>query len=89
MLGGLQKGDEVVTGGGIYGKITKVEDAESFLVEIAKGIEVRVLKSTVSAVMGKPVAPLIVANEKKKSVKSGNVKNDNRVPPRATIANDN
>ena len=89
MLTALQKGDEVVTGGGIYGTITKADMGDSFTVEIAKGIEVRVIKSTVSAVLGKEVPQQIVTNEKKKSGKAINLKNDNTVPSRSKIANDN
>ena len=51
----VKKGDEVITGGGIRGRVTKVtdEDAE---VEIATGVKVRVVKSTISQVIptGKP-----------------------------------
>jgi preprotein translocase subunit YajC len=54
-IAAVKKGDEVVTGGGIRGRVTKVtdEDAE---VEIASGVKVRVLKSTISQVLptGKP-----------------------------------
>jgi preprotein translocase subunit YajC len=47
----VKKGDEVITGGGIRGRVTKVtdEDAE---VEIANGVKVRVIKSTLSQVLG-------------------------------------
>ena len=85
MLGALQKGDEVVTGGGIIGKITKADAGDHVTVEIAKGVEVRVLKSTVSAVLGKTVAKP-AAPEKKKTP---HVKNDNSVVSRENIANDN
>ena len=84
MLGELAKGDEVVTGGGIVGKISKV-DGERLVVEIAKGVEVAVLKSTVSTVLGKTPAPAVVADKKK----SANVKNDNSVVSRENVANDN
>lgn len=52
MVDALAKGDEVVTSGGIAGKITDVGD--SFMtVEIAKGIEVKVQKQAVGAVLPK------------------------------------
>ena len=41
----VKKGDEVVTGGGILGRATKV-DADSVEVEIAPNVKVRALKST-------------------------------------------
>ena len=48
----LSKGDEVVTNGGLLGKITKAGD--SFVtVEISQGTEVRVQRGSVAAVMPK------------------------------------
>jgi preprotein translocase subunit YajC len=40
----------VITGGGIRGKVTKVGDDEAE-VEIANGVKVRVVKSTISQVL--------------------------------------
>jgi preprotein translocase subunit YajC len=48
----VQKGDEVVTAGGVRGKVTKVGDDE-VEVEVAQGVKVRVVKSTLSHVLGK------------------------------------
>jgi preprotein translocase subunit YajC len=52
MVGGVRRGDTVVTAGGIVGKVTKVDDQE-LQVEIADGVRVRVLRSTVSEVRAK------------------------------------
>jgi preprotein translocase subunit YajC len=49
-IAAVKKGDEVITGGGIRGKVTKVTDDEAE-VEIANGIKVRVVKSTISQVL--------------------------------------
>ena len=84
MLTQLAKGDEVVTAGGIVGKITKADTGETFTVEIAKGVEVSVVKSTVTAVLGKTVAKP-AAPEKKK----GASKNDNSAVSRKNVATDN
>jgi preprotein translocase subunit YajC len=46
----VKKGDEVITGGGIRGRITKVTDDEAE-VEIAQGVKVRVVKSTITNVL--------------------------------------
>ena len=46
----VKKGDDVVTGGGIRGRVTKVTDDEAE-VEIAQGVKVRVIKSTISQVV--------------------------------------
>jgi preprotein translocase subunit YajC len=51
-IGAVQKGDEVVTAGGVRGKVTKVGDDE-VEVEIAQGVKVRIVKSTLSHVLGK------------------------------------
>ena len=52
LLSGLAKGDEIVTGGGMLGKVTKV--AESYVtVEIATGTEVVVQKPSIVLVLPK------------------------------------
>jgi preprotein translocase subunit YajC len=52
MLSKLATGDEVVTTGGILGRITEVGDPY-LTVEIADGVRVRVLKSQISQVVPK------------------------------------
>jgi preprotein translocase subunit YajC len=49
-IAAVKKGDEVVTAGGIRGRITKVSDDDAE-VEIAQGVRVRVVKSTLSHVL--------------------------------------
>lgn len=39
LLESLKAGDEVITTGGIYGRIEKVVDQNTFDVEIAKGVD--------------------------------------------------
>ena len=54
MVAALRRGDQVVTQGGLIGKVTKVKDGENEIeVEIAKGVLVRVVRSTVAQVMSK------------------------------------
>ena len=52
LLAALQKGDEVVTGGGLTGRVTKVGEAYVH-VEIAEGVEVVVQKPSVIIVLPK------------------------------------
>ena len=52
MLEALAKNDEVVTAGGILGKVTKVTDQYVSL-EIAEGTEITVQKSAVTTVLPK------------------------------------
>jgi len=52
LIGGLTKGDEVVTSGGILGQINKVE--EDFIkIQVAKNVELRVQKSAVGGTLPK------------------------------------
>ena len=52
LMAGLDKGDEVVTSGGVAGKITKVAD-DFIVVEIADNVEVKVQKVAVAAALPK------------------------------------
>ena len=49
-INAVKKGDEVITGGGIRGRVTKVTDDEAE-VEVAQGVKIRVIKSTISQVL--------------------------------------
>ncbi|MDR9484559.1 MULTISPECIES: preprotein translocase subunit YajC [Sediminimonas] len=53
MVEALRRGDQVVTQGGLIGKVTKVKDDNEIEVELAKDIKVRVVKSTVAQVTSK------------------------------------
>jgi preprotein translocase subunit YajC len=55
-INAVKKGDEVVTGGGIRGKVTKVTEDEAE-VEIAQGVRIRVVKGTLSQVLTKNAKP--------------------------------
>ena len=55
MLENLKKGDQVVTAGGIVGKIAKIEQSDNqLLVEIAPNVQVKVIRQTVSDLLTKP-----------------------------------
>jgi len=84
LLSNLKKGDMVVTGGGKIAKVLKVAD-DVVHVELAPGVEVKVLKSTISGLHGVPVASAKPAAKKKNPA----VKNDNIVPSKEDVANDN
>jgi preprotein translocase subunit YajC len=55
-IAAVKKGDEVITAGGIRGRVTKVADEEAE-VEIAQGVRVRVVKSTISQVLSPKTKP--------------------------------
>lgn len=49
-LGGIKKGDQVLTGGGFVGKVTRVDD-HYVDVELAPNVKVKAVKSTISDVI--------------------------------------
>ena len=54
MVEALRRGDQVLTQGGIYGKVTKVREGEEDIeVEVAKDVRIRVLRSAVGQVISK------------------------------------
>ncbi|MCP5085705.1 MAG: preprotein translocase subunit YajC [Rhodobacteraceae bacterium] len=53
MVAGLRKGDQVVTAGGLIGKVTKVKEGNEVEVELAQGVKVRVVQSTIGDVINK------------------------------------
>ncbi|MEO8038343.1 MAG: preprotein translocase subunit YajC [Betaproteobacteria bacterium] len=52
MVAALQKGDEVVAGGGVLGKITKVGDAY-VSIEVAPNVEIQVQRPSIQVVLPK------------------------------------
>jgi preprotein translocase subunit YajC len=57
MLNAIKPKDEIITGGGIYGKVVKAEP-ETLTVEISKGVEIKVLRSSVREVVSGLDKPL-------------------------------
>ena len=55
MVAALRRGDQVVTQGGIIGKVSKVKEdgSNEIEVEIAEGVKIRVVKNTVAQVLNK------------------------------------
>ncbi len=53
MVSNVRRGDQVVTQGGVIGKIAKVKDDNEVEIEIATGVKVRVVKSTIAQVLSK------------------------------------
>ena len=52
MLAALQKGDEVITAGGIVGKVSKLDEAYAS-VEVAPNVEIKVQRSAISLMLPK------------------------------------
>ncbi|MFA8384270.1 MAG: preprotein translocase subunit YajC [Pelagibaca sp.] len=53
MVEGLRRGDVVITQGGLIGKVVKVKENNELDVELAEGVKVRVVQSTVAQVVSK------------------------------------
>lgn len=58
MLAAIRRGDTVVTGGGLVGKVTKVNDDGEVEVDLGGGMKVTAVRSTIAEVRvrGEPVA---------------------------------
>lgn len=58
MISNVRRGDQVVLGGGIIGKVSKIVDEKEVEVEIADGVKVRVVRAQITdvRVKGEPVA---------------------------------
>lgn len=70
-LDSIRRGDRIVTGGGIYGVVTRVEADNDLQVEIAEGVRVKVARATVTDVLtkGEPAKAAEPAAEAKDSKK--------------------
>lgn len=54
MVNALRRGDQVVTQGGLIGKVVKVKEGGNEIeVEIADGVKVRVVQNTIAQVLNK------------------------------------
>jgi preprotein translocase subunit YajC len=49
-VAGVKKGDQVITAGGLVGKVTKVDDQYAEI-EIAQGVRVKAVKSTIGDIV--------------------------------------
>jgi preprotein translocase subunit YajC len=53
VIGALRRGDRIVTAGGLIGTVTRVNAEDEAVVEIAEGVRVRVVKSTITTVLAR------------------------------------
>lgn len=63
MLEALKKGDNVVTGGGLVGKIDKIVGDDELVIDLGSGVKVTALRSTIT---GKPGEDSPVLKDSKK-----------------------
>jgi preprotein translocase subunit YajC len=60
LLSSITRGDQIITVGGIFGTVREVRD-DGFMIEIAEGVRIRMLKSAVQTkrVPGAPAAATV------------------------------
>ncbi len=75
LIASVERNDKVVTAGGIHGKVTKVADDGTVMVEVASGVELKVEQSTLSNVMNKNGE---AKNSAAASEKGSSASNDNK-----------
>ncbi len=57
MLAQLKKGDEVITGAGIFGRVAALDEQRGFVVlQIADNVKVKVLRSAIAGLASEPEA---------------------------------
>ena len=55
MVASLKRGDEVVTSGGIVGKVERILDDDKVDLSISENVTVQVVQSTIQSLLNKPV----------------------------------
>ncbi len=70
MVEAVKRGDQVVTAGGIVGKVIKVGEEGRITVEIAPNVKVEVLRGTLADVLSKPVPADADKGGKRKDAKA-------------------
>lgn len=63
MLDTLKKGDKVITGGGLIGKVEKIIDDREILIDLGNGMKVTALRSTIQGTADPYMKP--AANDSK------------------------
>ena len=68
MLAGLKKGDKILTRGGLYGIINKVEN-DDLLIKIAEGVEVKINKIGILSLADEQAAVTVSAPKTPSKIK--------------------
>jgi preprotein translocase subunit YajC len=85
LLSELKRGDNVVTTGGIIGTVARVVNDDEVSLEIAEGVRVRVVRSTITAVTGKGTPRPDAADDTEAKAKPAR---RGKTPPASKIAAD-
>jgi preprotein translocase subunit YajC len=85
MIASLKRGDVVVTSGGLIGKVTKLIGDAELQVELAEGVRVRVIRSTISEVRTRGD---VRESDARKALARGDEDGDEDEAPAPQAAND-
>tara|TARA_B100000686_G_scaffold247881_1_gene257596 strand:- start:267 stop:638 length:372 start_codon:yes stop_codon:yes gene_type:complete len=70
MLNAIKRGDQVVTNGGIIGRVARIEGDDVLIIEIAEGVRIKQRQSMIASMVQKPEPRAVEAdNDDDKSVK--------------------
>jgi preprotein translocase subunit YajC len=86
MISAVRRGDQVVTAGGILGKVTKIINDSEAQVEIAEGVRVRILKSTLSDIVSKTAPAAVSKSESQDDEADDETGKDESSTPRESSA---
>lgn len=86
MISAVRRGDQVVTAGGILGKVTKIINDSEAQVEIAEGVRVRILKSTLSDIVSKTAPAAASKSESQDDEADDETDKDESSTPRESSA---
>lgn len=89
LLASIKKGDKVVTNSGILATVVKVVNDNEIILEIANGVHVKFVKSTISNVIDPKNTTPTNLNESTKSVKKIEKINDKHETVEKTEENNN
>ncbi len=54
LVGGVKKGEEIITSSGIYGKVVRLDDANNTAeIEIAPNVQIKILKTAISDIISR------------------------------------
>src|SRR5262245_58327540 len=63
MLSKLKKGDEVITGGGIFGRITALDEERGFVIlQVSDNTKIKVLRTAIAGLAAEPEATAVASN---------------------------
>ena len=93
-LSDLRRGDNVVTSGGILGTVARIISDDEIAIEIAEGVRVRVVRSTITGIAGKgeprtdAKAYAADADDQPKPARRGKTPPAAKAPPAPAAANE-